>query len=145
MMSHHKTLASIAVATLCVVLGCNGPIAGSHIEANVPKGNAFAQYMTRDLTSYFCTAKDCRVEYEFLRDGPTQTGTSYPKYYLWVRSFTGGQLSAEGAVRVAAVDQQAFDVTHFFRAKDIVSSPDEVARVFPAALLDKIARKARHE
>lgn len=144
-MPHYKGLLSIAVVTLCMALGCTNPIADSHIEANVPKGKTFDEYLTRDLSSYFCTTKDCRVEYEFLREGPTQTGISYPKYYLWVRCFTGGKLTAEGAVRVAAVDQKGFDVTDFLSAKEIVTSPDEAAGIFPAALLDKIGKKARHE
>jgi hypothetical protein len=145
MISHHRGLISIAIATLCFVVGCTDPIANSHTEANVPQGKAFDEYLSRDLTSYFCTNKDCRVEYEFLREGPTQTGIAYPKYYLWVRCFTAGKLTSEGAVRIAAVDQATFDVTHFISAKDIVASPDEVERVFPAALLDKIGRRARHE
>ena len=146
-MANSRRAASILLAavTLLFPFGCTNPIAESHIEGNVPKGKAFEEYLRRDLTSYFCTTKDCRVEYEFLRDGPTQTGIAYPKYYLWVRCFTGGKLTAEGAVRVAAVDQSAFDVTHFLSAKDIVTSPDEAAGVFPAALLDKIGNKARHK
>jgi hypothetical protein len=130
---------------LCVAAGCTDPVASSQIEGNVKKGKAFEEHLERDLSSYFCTDKDCRVEYEFLPDGPTQSGTSYPRYYLWVKCFTGEKLTREGAVRVAAMDQTAFDVTHFVSAKDIVTSPGEVAQIFPAALLDKIAKKARHE
>ena len=144
-MTNRKGLLSIAVVTLLIPFGCTNPIADSHIEGNVPKGKAFDGYLRRDLISYFGKTDNCRVEYEFLRNGPTQTGIAYPKYYLWVRCFTGGKLTAEGAVRVAAVDQSAFDVTNFVSAKEIVTSPNETAGVFPSALLDKIGKKARHE
>lgn len=131
-----RTGLHIAAVTLLFQFGCIDPIAESHIEGNVPKGKAFEEYLRRDLTSYFCTTKDCRVEYEFPRNGPTQTGIAYPKYYLWVRCFSGGKLSTEGAVRMAAVDQSAFDVRQFLSAKEIIASHDKAAGVFPSDLLD---------
>src|SRR5438094_5556117 len=61
-------------------------IAESHIKGNVPAKARFDKYLWRDLTAYFArsTGKKVAVAYEFLREGPTQTGSSYPKYYLWV-------------------------------------------------------------
>jgi hypothetical protein len=120
------------------------PIAKSHIEGNVPKGESFDEYLKRDLNSYFCgAAKDCRVEYEFLRDGPTQTGIAYPKYYLWARCLKGGTVATEGAVRLAAVEQKGFDITHFLARDQIAASPEKVASIFPVPLVDKIVEKAR--
>lgn len=129
---------------LGLATGCSSPVAESHIEGNVPKGKLFDDYLVRDLNRYFCgDVEDCRVEYEFLREGPTQSGIAYPKYYLWVKSLKGGNVRAEGAVRVAAVEQQGFDVTQFLSSAQIEESPSEVASVFPAALVEKIIDKAR--
>jgi hypothetical protein len=119
-------------------------IAQSHVEANVPKGKLFGEYLQRDLQTYFCGgAKDCRVEYILLRDGPTQAGVSYPKYYLWCKSYKGKTLNSEGAVRVAAVEQGRFDVTDVIFREQILETPSIVTSIFPAALADKIAQYAR--
>lgn len=142
----------VALIAFCLVLtvSCKSQdpmtaLANSHVEANEPKGELFDQYLKRDLTSYFCNDHtDCRVEYEYLRKGATQNGVSYPKYYLWAKCFTNGQLETEGAVRVAAVEQKYFDITHYISAKEIVASPDEVAKIFPAALVQQIEQKAKH-
>jgi hypothetical protein len=136
----------LVLCCLCAVLTCRSQIADSHIEANVPKGALFNEYLNRDLNSYFCVAsKGCVVEYELLRDGPTQTGISYPKYYLWVRCSTKNAVDREGAVRVAAIEQKRFDVTNFLSRDEISKSPEQVASVFPAALVDKIVQRARRK
>ena len=135
----------LATTSACTAQDSMTAIANSHIEGNVPKGELFDKYLKRDLTAYFCKGQsDCRVEYEYLRQGATQSGVSYPKYYLWTKSFTKDQLKTEGAVRVAAIDQQYFQITDYLPAQKIVASPDEVAGVFPAALVDKIVQKAKH-
>jgi hypothetical protein len=119
-------------------------VAKSHVEANAPK--LFDEFLARDLKKYFCAgANDCTVQYEFLRDGPTQSGTSYPKYYLWVKNIRERTVAEEGAVRVAAVDQKSFDVTYFLSRTQILESPSQVASVFPAALVDNIFEKARRK
>ena len=120
-------------------------LANSHIEANAPKGELFDKYLQRDLTAYFCNdAKDCRVEFDYLRNGATQSGASYPKYYLWAKCFVKAQLKTEGAVRIEAVDQKSFHVTDFLPAKEIAASPNRVVSVFPAALVDKVLERAKH-
>jgi hypothetical protein len=130
--------------------GCHGSqdvltdVAKSHIEGNVPQGKLFDELLMRDLTNYFCrNSKDCKIEYEFLREGATQSGTSYPKYYLWVKTIKGSTVAEEGAVRVAAVEHKSFDVTHFLSREQISQSPSQVASIFPAALVNKITEKAR--
>jgi hypothetical protein len=142
--------APVSLALLLVLCGCGvacnaqNSIADSHIEANVPKGELFDRYLKRDLTSYFCRdAKECRVDYELLRKGPTQTGISYPKYYLWVRHFSGQQIVSEGAVRIAAIDQSRFEITRFLSAKEILASKDEVRSIFPAPLVSNIIERAQ--
>jgi hypothetical protein len=77
-----------------------------------------------------------------LREGPTQTGISYPKFYLWVKVYIGKETMAEGAIRVAAVERQRFDVTDFIARNNIVAEPAKVQLVFPAALNEKILRLA---
>jgi hypothetical protein len=134
---------ALLLCLLGSVLACRSQIADSHIEANVPKGALFDEYLKRDLKGYFCPEnKDCAVEYELLRDGPTQTGISYPKYYLWARCVRKNAVEREGAVRVAAIEQKRFDVTNFLSRDDISKSPEQVALVFPSALVDKIVQKA---
>ena len=119
-------------------------ISSSHVEANAPKGELFDQYLKRDITAYFCNEQtDCRVDYAYLREGATQSGVSYPNYYLWVKCFTKEELKTEGAVRVEAVDQKYFRVTDFLSAKQIAASPEEVERIFPFALVDRIEHRAK--
>jgi len=141
----------VLVLSLCSasLLGCHSrqdaltAVAESHIEANIPPQELVDQLLARDLKNYFCRdGKDCKIEYEFLRDGPTQSGTSYPKYYLWVKTIKGNTVAEEGAVRVAAVERKGFEVTHFLSREQISQSPSQVASVFPTALVDKINQKA---
>ena len=140
----------VFVLCLASLVGCKGPqnilndVAKSHIDANVPPGKLFEELLTRDLNNYFCrNGTDCKIEYELLRNGPTQSGISYPKYYLWVKTIKGRNVAEEGAVRIAAVDQKSFEVTHFLSREEISRSPSQVASIFPAALVDKITEKAR--
>jgi len=137
-------LSGIFLLNMARVITVTGT-ANSHVEANVPQGRFFDEYLKRDLQSYFCWEpnKACRVDYELLRNGPTQSGLSYPKYYLWVRCFKDGKLVEEGAVRVEAVEQNGFSVTHFLSRKDILASSDSVTSIFPAPLADKIIENAR--
>jgi hypothetical protein len=136
---------ALMLCLLCTVVACSSQLADSHIEGNVPRGAFFDEYLKRDLKNYFCgESKDCIVTYELLRDGPTQTGISYPKYYLWARCLRKNTVEREGVVRVAAIEKKRFDVTNFLSRDDISKSPEQVGSVFPAALLDKIIRKA-HE
>jgi hypothetical protein len=136
---------SNAFLAVCVVVflcsACGDPIANSHINANVPASDQFSNLLARDLQSHFQAP---RVDYELLRQGPTQTGISYPKYYLWVkiRNSSGG-LAAEGAVRVAAIDQVRFEVTHFLPAQEIRETPTTVERVFPRPLVESILAHAK--
>jgi hypothetical protein len=137
-------ISALLLCFLATVLACRSQLADSHIEANVPKGALFDEYLKRDLNAYFCAdSKDCTVEYELLREGPTQTGISYPKYYLWARCLRKKTVEREGALRVAAIEQKRFDVTNFLSRDDISKSPEEVGSVFPAALVDKVIQKAR--
>ena len=133
-------LAGVAVVTT----SCN-LVASSHIDANVPKGNDFDQFLKRDLEVFFTGSmgKQVTVDCELLRKGPTQSGVAYPKYYVWVRISEGTTLLEEGAVRVAAVDKTHFDVTNYLSKNDIEHDPESIYYVFPAAVCDKIREKLK--
>lgn len=113
----------------------------SHIEGNLPPQTVFDAYLTRDITTYFSQAMQSNqvsVEYKMLRDGPTQSGVAYPKYYLTVKVLDKGIQRQIGAVRVAAIDQVRFEITHFVACSAANKSTDALAMVFPAALIDRI-------
>src|SRR5262249_3284982 len=104
----------IIVTQMMTACACD-PLTLGHIAANVPDTANFKAFLIRDLNSYFSSSlqKPVKVEYELLRNGPTQTGIAYPKYYAWVRIYEGSTMLEEGAVRLAAMNRTAFDVTHF--------------------------------
>jgi hypothetical protein len=138
----------VAMSTLLAMLGvmaCTNTITSSHIEANVPNGKLFDEYLKRDLEKHFCPAdvNPCQVKYELLRKGPTQSGIAYPKYYLWVQCVGSDKLLTEGAARVAAIEQVGFNITDFLTRKQILEDPEQVMRIFPAALNEIILEKAR--
>ena len=109
----------------------------SHIEANVPSAEAFAPLLQRDLLAFARVSGipgATRVEYTLLRDAPTQSGAGYPKLYAWMKVLANSNKVSEGAVRLAAVDQQRFDVTSYLTAQQIRENPGQLAAVFPKAL-----------
>jgi hypothetical protein len=121
---------------------CESPVAQSHIDANVPDATSFDTLMERDLSAYFEktleTSGRIHVDYQLLRKGPTQTGISYPKFYVWAKILDGSRILAEGAVRVEAVDGTQFTVTHFLGKDQIAADPEKIATVFPSALKAEI-------
>jgi hypothetical protein len=117
----------------------------SHTDTNVPPSESFDLALRRDLLAYFraSVAPDVtRVQFRLLREAPTQSGVAYSKYYLWVQSFAGDTLRKEGAVRVAAIDRQRFEVTDFLTKEKVRSDPTAVGSVFPAALVPTIVSLA---
>jgi hypothetical protein len=82
--------------------------------------------------------KPVAVEYELLRDGPTQSGVAYPKFYVWVRARTTEGSLSQGAVRVAAVDRKEFQVTNYVPESEIRAHPDDIDQVFPGPVCQKI-------
>jgi hypothetical protein len=144
-------LSALLLCTLIVApkYQCNAQdtmadIARSHIDANVPSSEFFDTYMKRDLGSYLCKGTSpCRIEYQLLRDGPTQTGIAYPKFYVWVKCFIGERLQTEGAARLAAIDKKEFQIADFLTRSQISDSPQQVAAVFPAPLVKDILQRAK--
>jgi hypothetical protein len=111
----------------------------SHIEANVPTSTEFDAYLKRDLKRYFeSEGKAIEVQYELLRDGPTQSGVSYPKYYIWAKVLSGEKIIKHGAIRLAAIEKKRFEVFGFLSKSEINKSPAEAAKIFPRMLLSRI-------
>ena len=114
-----------------------GDVQRSHIEANTPSPAAFSKLLDRDLLAYSrseISKSITSVESSLLRDGPTQSGVSYPKFYVWARFISKKGKLIEGAVRVEAINRERFEVTDFVSAKDIRRIPDESLSMFPVAL-----------
>ena len=78
----------------------------------------------------------------FSVDGATQSGVAYPKFYVWLHATNAEPSVIEGAIRVAAIDKKRFELTDFVTRAEIVSHPDSVTRIYPAALVEKIHTKA---
>lgn len=144
-MNYRLTLLLASAFLACASCCAQIPgVAESHIAANVPSTNDFRPFLIRDLTAYLKPTHGDKltVDYELLRDGPTQSGVAYPKFYLWLRATNAEKTVIQGAVRVAAVDKKRFDVTDFVPRADIVSHPDALDRIFPRAVIEKILTKA---
>jgi hypothetical protein len=116
----------------------------SHIEGNVPEGEDFVNFLKRDLTVHMGNLfnKKCIVGFEFLRKGHTQSGVAYPKYYLWVTVKDSLEKNdvflAKGAVRVAAVEKERFDITHFLSVDEIRKDPQGIYTIFPGPVCERI-------
>jgi len=138
-----RALSFLLLALQAPEPGVLGDVQRSNIEANVPPAAEFAALLKRDLEAYFKAAQSqaARVEHDLLRDGPTQSGVSYPKFYVWVRVFDGAALVNQGAVRLAAIDRKRFDVTTFMSAEAIREDPAGLYKVFPAPVCEKIRAK----
>ncbi len=143
----------IAVITLFIIgvsiagfayFGLRG-IPESHIEGNVPDESVFNQYFLRDLTTYFKqkVGKEVSVRYELLRDGPSQSGLAYPKYYAWVTvvSLSDNSVIQLGAVYIAAINKEYFQVDDFISKKEIEENPDTLNQIFPLDVIVKIKQK----
>jgi hypothetical protein len=118
-------------------------IADSHVRANVPDVKDFDSFLKRDLESYFkdVKKKNVVVEYQLLRDGPTQSGTAFPKFYAWVMVKENGTLLEEGAVTVAAMEKKRFGVYDYLTRGDIERNLEMVYQIFPRPVGNKIKEK----
>jgi len=136
-------LTSLAAASAFGQASMEG-VGRSHVEANIPAPDDFNRLLHRDLTAFFGgrTGQSVQVEYRLLRDGPTQSGVAYPKYYAWVRITAGSAVVEEGAVRLAAIERKRFEVTDYVSAVTVRSDPKSVESVFPRALVPAILKSA---
>ena len=135
-----------------VVLAAGSIGCGSESDSGQPTIDRLTR---RDLTSYFAKRAGTtirleldhlgvtiRIKADYPRAGPTVTGTSDSKYYLWVvsRDASGARVLAEGATRVAVVDSSV-EVTHFFPKEYIRSHPASVDSVFPKSVVAEIRKR----
>lgn len=119
-------------------------IQASHVAANVPAAADFEPFLRRDLAAYFAKERHlakAKVDFELLRDGPTQSGVAYPKYYVWVRINGGRSAANRGAARVAAIDRTKFEVTMFVSEPEIRANTGALKLVFPGPVCDRIEAK----
>jgi hypothetical protein len=119
-------------------------VAQSHIDANVPAEKDFRPFLIRDLTAHLRPkfGDGISVDYELLRDGATQTGIAYPKFYVWVKLASSSGSVVEGVARAAAIAKREFQITDFLTREVILAQPSAVDGVFPEALLGKIRQRA---
>ncbi|HIA51808.1 MAG TPA: hypothetical protein EYN91_06920 [Candidatus Melainabacteria bacterium] len=140
---------SLVISTLSLlfvhIITVSVCFAQGHVEANVPESQNFDSYLKRDLNEYFASGNGVKVsvEYELLRKPATQVGVAYPKFYAWVKVFENETLKRQGAVRVAAIDKEQFEITNFVTAETIRRDPKVIETVFPAVLCPKIIELAK--
>ena len=116
-----------------------------YIEANVPPEDVFSTYLERDVLAYMraeISPKITDVKTTLLRQGATQSGIAYPKFYLWVVATSKGGAVIDGAARIAAVDRAGFKITRFLSKKEIKDDPQAVTSTFPAPIVPDILAKA---
>jgi len=85
--------------------------------------------------------KDVVVEYQLLRDGPTQSGTAFPNFYVWVTVKENGTLLEDGAVRVAAMEKKRFGVYDYFSARRYRRDMDKILSNLSPACGNQIKEK----
>jgi hypothetical protein len=119
----------------------------NHIDANAPPDASFTVLLQRDVQGYLVAngLPSQGVEIEPLRKGATQSGASYPKYYIWIRAADKAGHHIAGAMRVAAIDRVRFDVTDFTPTATIRSNPASLASIYPALLIPAIRQHAEGE
>lgn len=134
--------ARLVVVLLVLLLFGSAWSEDSHVKGNVPSEKQFHQLLNRDLKASLCTAD---VRYELLRKGPTQVGVALPKFYLWVEGLNEqGEVVTHGAMRVAAIEKEKFEVTHFLTAQEIRTNPAMVKSIFPGSLVAGILQRAEN-
>lgn len=116
----------------------------SHISANAPPDSSFSKILERDVRAYLAAHRlpSKKVTIEPLRRGATQSGVSYPKYYIWIRATDAAQHHVEGAMRIAAIDRAKFEVTDFTPADTIRSDPASLAATYPSPIIPAIRQHA---
>jgi hypothetical protein len=137
-----RSLALILVVLF--VTGCE-PSSSSHVDANVPSAENFARLLHRDLAAYFSSQGSdvVSVEHEMLREVATQSGTAYPRFYVWVRATDQSGGLREGAARLAAIDKTKFEVTDYLTKESLLANPASMSAVFPQHVCEKIREKLK--
>ena len=114
----------------------------SHVSANMPEHEKLHSVIKHGLVEYFkknYSATD--LDYQLLRDIPSQVGVSYPKLYAWVEAKGTNPGKLSGAVRLSLREKKYCVVTHFLSSQDIRKNPKSAFFVFPTGLLPKVFSK----
>lgn len=147
------TICRTLVAAVLLVAGAAGhaqtapvPTAQQRhfVNAHVPPPDQFHAILKRDLLAQFGAASRSPItdlSYELLRNEPTQSGTSHPRYYAWV-TLKSAQGVATGAAKFRAEERKRFVLTNFLNVAQIRADPQGVGKLFPADLVPKIVKKA---
>ncbi|MGE4537150.1 MAG: hypothetical protein AB7D37_08725 [Desulfovibrio sp.] len=116
-----------------------------HTEAYSPDAAHFEDFLARDTQAYFSKrqGRPVTVRYEYLRQGPTQSGIGFPRYYIWVQIFADGREINAGAVKVAGVGKDRFEITDFLSRGMILDVPGRLDAVFPKAVCETIKSRLR--
>lgn len=111
-------------------------LAESHVNGNVPAEKDCVPFLTRDLNAYFAGRANTPAvkSFEMLRDGPTQSGLSFPKFFAWVVLLDG----REAAVEVAAIDKKEFRIVQVFFASDIAKDRQVMNEQFPPPVIETV-------
>jgi len=119
-------------------------IKNSHIDENVPPAEHFQEWLLRDIKIFAARTErqQAEVELELLRDAPTQAGTAYPKFYIWIRLRAADGTLTEGAARVSAIERKHFEVTAYLTKSEILKNPERLSSIFPKEVALKIKKKA---
>lgn len=115
------------------------------LDSDMPQQPSVTPFLQRDLLSYFRRSgfsSATLVDTTLLRNVPTQTGVAAPKYYAWVQVKSGTAVLTQGAVRIAAIEKNQYEVLDFLTAQQIKGNRDAVAKVFPAALMPALLEQA---
>jgi hypothetical protein len=141
------SLILLMLVTAIAVSGQNDPMVAvqkSHIDANVPDEKDFDRILQRDITTYVTDRGDkgITVKMELLRNGPTQSGVAFPKFYIWIEKRDAkGNIVEEAAARIAAIERRRFDVIQYYKRSRILAEPELMQKVFPADVYERILTK----
>lgn len=127
------------IILLLLIVACNG-IENTHIKENVPDSELFNQFIERDLLSYFKNIYDSNiiVDWLLLRKAPTQTGTAFPKFYLWATIYDKSTMLSQGVLSVAAVDKKSFNIIDFIEIDDYWANTNAYINIFPSDIKKRI-------
>ena len=129
----HILIVVIGVAVL-LFNTCGSNRMGAQNNQNSVVLSEISQSFSNSVHRYFQREHgkdDLRVETDLLRAGGTETGIAFPKYYAWVRVFDHQEFVQEGAIRVARVEENLYEVTHFVSVDKIRENPQETFQIFP--------------
>ncbi len=135
-----KLITWISFLTAGVVGACTVPTVPIEHSASSTNNVALTQELAAYLEPDF--GDDLIVDYDLLRDVPTQVGVAIPKYYVWLIARHNETIVIEGAARIAAEGDNDFAVLNFVSQPEIVRDPAQLARIFPAVLISDIELRA---